>query len=497
MLMQPAGCYWITTHRAEDARALGRQAIAAQQSLTLISVGEAPGDYLTPPLPSGPDRIALWSLPDSRKALINLHEDFRRALPHKSGVILFITPVSLWEKLSAAEKSAWIKKIHAWLISQQSTLLIITWGANTNNLRNHLQGTFRQLDGLAHLEWQQDCWDYRIHWWSSEQHLVADRSLPLVWEADRFRQPDNTRQAEPLTQDDAHRYLAHQQVLEGAPPLSTHWALYPDNDDLAQHAQQASSATVIFCLSHNAQIQALAADIHSLRRNRGSGLKIVVREMQTSLRYSDERLLLACGVNVIVPHSATLSRFLTTLEGVQGQVYQRHVPQDLDALLKGLQPMQEKGFQPLETFCRSVMLLVNNPLLPENDKGLLVALRPVPELSTGQALSLCKPRRFGDLVTLVDDRLYLFLSSCRLNDLNTALKFIFRLPHDEIFSNRLVWHDDQQILSEMRQLRDRAPSVWQEAPAAPASAQPQPAIEAARRIPHPLTLGGSPAKANP
>lgn len=41
----------------------------------------------------------------------------------------------------------------------------------------------------------------------------------------------------------------------------------------------------------------------------------------------------------------------------------------------------------------------------------------------------------------------LFLSTCRINDLDTALKFIFRLPVDEAFSNRVVWHQDVDIIS--------------------------------------------------
>ncbi len=214
--------------------------------------------------------------------------------------------------------------------------------------------------------------------------------------------------------------------------------------------------------------------------------------MQTSLRYSDERLLLACGVNAIVPFGAPMSRFLTTLESLQGQRYNRHVPADLDALLQSLQPLQLRGFLPLDKFCEAVTQLVNNTLLPENGKGLLVALRPVPELRPEQALTLCKPRRYGDLVTVLGDRLYLFLSSCRYNDLDTALKFIFRLPHDELFSNRLVWFEDLQILSEVRQMKTLVPGAWKDKPPELTVAVPDTTVSApapvARPTPQPVAL---------
>lgn len=247
---------------------------------------------------------------------------------------------------------------------------------------------------------------------------------------------------------------------------------------------------MVFSLQNSDQIPTLAGQVHSLRRMRGSGIKIVVREMQTALRYSDERLLLACGVNSLVPFSAPLSHFLTALEGIQGQSYNRHVPADLSMLIKSMQPVQERGFLPLEVFCPSVTRLVNNTLLPENGKGLLVALRPVSELTAEQTLTLCKPRRYGDLVTLVENRLYLFLSSCRFNDLDTALKFIFRLPYDEIFANRLVWYEDVQILSEIRQITGKVPTAWRATAAIPVPPMPDtvPVEPVPRRQPHPITL---------
>lgn len=490
--MQPPGCYWLTVSRPEDARRLARQVMAAQKSLTLISAGDAPQALLEPKLPQGPNRIPFYSLPETRRALLDLPEDLARTLSAKPQLILFNNHFSFLEKLSPAELIAWIKKINHTLAARNCCLLIITSGSGVNNLRQSLLSTFRQLNGLAHLEYQQDIWNYRISWWCHDRRLMADRALRLTFQPAGFMAVNESEQNTPLTLNDEAICIAEKQVLEGAPPLSSHWQLFDSNELVASRAQQADSATVIFCLSHNEQIRTLAQAIHGLRRARGAGLKIIVREMQTSLRYSDERLLLACGVNAIVPFGAPMSRFLTTLESLQGQRYNRHVPADLNALLQSLQPMQLRGFLPLDQFCEAVTQLASNTLLPENGKGLLVALRPVPELKPEQALTLCKPRRYGDLVTLLGDRLYLFLSSCRYNDLDTALKFIFRLPHDELFSNRLVWFEDLQILSEVRQMKTLVPGAWKDRPPAlsvvtPESATPAP-VAAVRPTPLPVAL---------
>ncbi len=73
----------------------------------------------------------------------------------------------------------------------------------------------------------------------------------------------------------------------------------------------------------NNQIEGLARHIHTLRRQRGSALKIIVREKNASLRATDERLLLGCGANMVIPWNAPLSRCLTLIESVQGQQFNR------------------------------------------------------------------------------------------------------------------------------------------------------------------------------
>lgn len=50
-------------------------------------------------------------------------------------------------------------------------------------------------------------------------------------------------------------------------------------------------------------------------------MKILVRENTASLRATDERLLLACGANMVIPWNAPLSRCLTMIESVQGQKF--------------------------------------------------------------------------------------------------------------------------------------------------------------------------------
>lgn len=197
------------------------------------------------------------------------------------------------------------------LSARNSTLLIITAGAGVDGLRDDLKKCYRHLDGLSHLEWQQESWNYRVQWWSNNSVMLVDQSLRLTLLDDSFIQRHDAAQTLTLASEDEPLYLAEKSVLAGTLPLSGIWMLFDDNSQLASAVQvkQASAATVIFNLHANEQIVTLAGDIHRLRRTCGSTLKMVVREMQATLRYSDERLLLACGVNLIVPFDAPCRAF--------------------------------------------------------------------------------------------------------------------------------------------------------------------------------------------
>jgi hypothetical protein len=176
--LQNPGFYWITSQRQEDARLLLRQVVSHQQAATLVSADEKPQALLTPDPVSGPARIPLFSLPANKASLQHFENDFARVLNSRSGLVLFYSNAALWSKLSEDELTQWVKRMRRLLIKKQITLLLITSGTAIIHLRNHLQRYFRQLDGVAHLEFQQDSWQYRINWWYSADKLFGGPRYP-------------------------------------------------------------------------------------------------------------------------------------------------------------------------------------------------------------------------------------------------------------------------------------------------------------------------------
>ncbi|MDK1705494.1 cellulose biosynthesis protein BcsE [Serratia rubidaea] len=498
-VMQSPGFYWINSDRQLDANLLCRQIIAAQSAdsrAALICSGERPDALLNDLASPALHKLPLYTLPEKKAALLSLSDDLTRALKPRNRLLILLAHASLWQTFTRDEIHAWLRELGHWLRRRQCTLVVLSHGNGVNKLRGQLAAQHRVLDGLANLQWQQDSAQYLVNWWGTASGVNANQLLTLYAAQQGWQGEDDQKPVPSAARNDDHLYLAEQRVLEGAPPLSANWQLLANNAQLAQQGMLMLSATLVFALYHSEEIETLAQQIHSLRRQRGNGLKIVVREMRASLRYSDERLLLACGANLIVPHVAPLSRFLTMLEGIQGQRFSRHVPADIDVLLSGLRPLQLKGYLRPDDFTAAVHSLMGNTLLPEDGKGVMVALRPAPGLRAEQAMTLCQLRRFGDVMTVAQGRLLLFLSTCRINDLDTALRHILRLPVEEAFSNRVVWYQDADINSEIKRMAQGiAAPARQETPiVAVAAAKSADAAPPERRRPVAITLSAAQEK---
>lgn len=437
--MPTGGVWWVNADRQQDAISLVNQTIASQTenaNVAVIGMEGDPGKVIKLDESHGPEKIRLFTMPDSEKGLYSLPHDLLCSVNPTHYFFILICANNTWRNITSESLHKWLEKMNKWTRFHHCSLLVINPCNNSDKQSSLLMGEYRSLFGLASLRFQGDQHLFDIAFWCNEKGVSARQQLLLCQQDERWTL---SHQEETAIQprSDEKRILSHVAVLEGAPPLSEHWTLFDNNEALFNDARTAQAATIIFSLTQNNQIEPLARRIHTLRRQRGSALKIVVRENIASLRATDERLLLGCGANMIIPWNAPLSRCLTLIESVQGQQFSRYVPEDITTLLSMTQPLKLRGFQPWDIFCDAIHTMMSNTLLPADGKGVLVALRPVPGIRVEQALTLCRPNRTGDIMTIGGNRLVLFLSFCRVNDLDTALNHIFPLP-TAIFS-LIVW----------------------------------------------------------
>ncbi|MGV8925817.1 MAG: cellulose biosynthesis protein BcsE [Ewingella sp.] len=502
--MQTSGLYWVNTHSQDDAHELGGQVLEAQAE-DIVTTFIFPMDNTIPgnvtqtltqdnifvsKILSKTSTASFYQLANGKKAFRSLPDDLNRVSSTQNQLIVLFFPATAWQNLSDKEFGMWLKGMSALAQHKNCVLLIICHGLSSI-LKAQLNSHHRLIYGLSSFQTDIVPAQFVISWWHNNFGVEANNAYLLEKRENGWgiiSQSSVENDTNTLS-DDQWLYLAQREVLEGAPPLSENWQLFDDNAALTERGMHARAATLIFSLRSNDEVEILARQIHSLRIQRGNRLKIAVREMNASLRYIDQRLLQACGANLVVPHAARLSSFLTLLDDIQQLSFMRYIAADIEKLLEGRLPTHHKGFLPLPTFCEVMQSIWRHTTLTTEARGVLISLRPVSGILPQQAISLCHLRRDGDVITLTERHLYLFLSNCQVSDVENVLNSLFSLPVDEIFASRTFWHQDRDIQSEVRRLAAKKTLPEQalrpQQVSAPVS---HPQQRASVHLPEPLTL---------
>jgi cellulose biosynthesis protein BcsE len=209
----------------------------------------------------------------------------------------------------------------------------------------------------------------------------------------------------------------------------------------------AQAATVVLDYAGGAQLDALCATVHALRRQAGRALKIVIVERGEVLRHQYELLVLTLGANLVLGRGLPFSRMQSLLQSLQGQLHTRPVAADYRGALSAALSDAVLGYLPAGAFCERVRIVLERSAMLQLPH-VLVKLTLLPQCAHIDALRHCVPRRAGDVFTADAAHLYVFLFACRLADADAALARIFDVPVERI-ADTLVHLAEQSIGDEL------------------------------------------------
>jgi len=458
--MPAGGVWWLNVDIKNDAVNLINQTIISQDSATKIAV-IAPSAILSDEIKfhkkAGPEFIHLFSLPDSGERLGVLSRDLMCSINPRDTLFIVLFPENAFDKTDEQTLKSDLKELAVWATEQRCSLLLMNTGNFINKQYSLLLNAHQSISGLARLMSNHH---YDVAFWCNERGVSAGQRLALQCH-DNLLQVIYDTHGTPQHYGDENIIISHIDVLEGTPELAENWQIHENNEKVFESASLANAATVIFYFSHQNQIVELAYQIHTLRIQRGNALKIIVRERHGQLRAVDVQLLLNCGATLVIPQEVSLPRSLNMISSVQGTSFSQVISSDLDAIMQQIKPQELRGYQSEAVFRKTINELIQNSVQPADHKGILVALRPLTGLRPNQALTVCRIKRMGDIVTLGEDCLMLFLANCHLNDMHSVLQRLFPLKLGNIFSHCLVWYTDDQITSQLYRFKIKQPIVWQ------------------------------------
>lgn len=291
---------------------------------------------------------------------------------------------------------------------------------------------------------------------------------------------------------DESRVVATRAVVARESWVPPEWEVVDDQQAAVAACVGAQAATVLLDYRDRSTLETLCAAVHTLRRECGRALKIVVVERREALRHQYELLLLSLGANLIIGRELPFSRMQSLLRSQQGQLDTRPVAVDYQAALAAALTDDVRGYLPVAAYCERVeAVLARGAVL--DLPHVLAKITLLPDVAHVDALKQCAPRRAGDVVTADAANLYVFLFACRLPDAEIALGHIFTAPIDHL-SDRVIYLAEASIEREVQALAEAnrrlpMPDYSDLFPAAPAPAlQPAAAAQSAAVLSEPPSV---------
>lgn len=315
-----------------------------------------------------------------------------------------------------------------------------------------------QFAGAAQLVHVQGEFRWEVAFWRDNRGaLTASESIPLrfsvndhrliaVMDADRdasegigMLAPD---ESQVLVSQDA---VAHERVVPKT------WQVLPDNEALVSAASRAVAATVILHYGIDVSLATLAKQVNFLRRQCGKALKIIIRENNASIRY--ELLMLTLGANAVLPRNMPMAQVEIAVDGVQGQLFSRPVPEDYRSALSAAMRDTTTGYVPAHRFIELVREAVERSR-PIRLPNVLLRLPLEHDVAAIDALKACHIRRAGDLCTASGDSLFVFFFACHVDNAGKAMERAFAVPLADLFRGELRCGDRESIDGALNELED-------------------------------------------
>lgn len=383
---------------------------------------------------------------------------------NKKNVVIYIPDQTI---LSSKNKFRidFFKNLNKLARVKQLNISIVTVGQENHTLNHWLMAHPELFFGISTLhKVDKTKYIYLIYYWFSQGEITANYEYDVIQMENQAFSVDldalKNKDHEVIPDHDDHFVYIVEHAIDSNQNSEQTMIKYADNQALFDDIDKINTGTIVLSLHQQTEVHNLAVQAYRLRHKFGLKFKIVIREMQQCLRYSDESFLSHAGINLIVPSSVRYPRFLSMLETLQKQDVRCTIPNSIDELmsLETNVGYEHKGYihnQPFVSRCHQLIQQYEQTQL----QFALIKLSLLPGIDINACLSMCHIKRDGDLITACNDALYVLLSSVRENDVQTALSHIFKLPIMDMFQSNTVYTTTGRIKAQLPEIVTHAVTI--------------------------------------
>ena len=393
---------------------------------------------------------------ETKHLLKNIEEDIKHYSFLSVDFILINIYQNIFEKMSINELAATISRWQKWLIVNKKSCLWMVHGDEASNLINNKFITLNNLfNGLATLDFDISDIKYNIFFWHLTSSVNANIYLNLHF--DNIKNELSVNKNAPLNLENSSKISINENekiFVIKSPEYSEevfprHWEVVNSLDTIKDELNQNPSATVIFYINADINVNEAARNVLDLRKKVGRQVKIILREMEQCLRNSEEKLIINVGANLIIPHNISFLKFITQVYALQGTLFNRNIPNNLEDVHQIDLDTYGKSYLPLGDFLKQVSLLVDNAQKMQINSTLL-RFRLNPSIPIEEIILLIKIKRNGDLLTVTENHLYLFLFQCDKSEITNALSHLILLPIEDLFYEQVFFSYIDEIRAELK-----------------------------------------------
>lgn len=360
---------------------------------------------------------------------------------NNTSIIITISD-ELFKNTVKNEEIIFVERLKLLAIEKKLTINLLIYGQNINFIKKTFSQRPDLCVGYSTLEnIDKNSYFYYVYYWGldsgmrgeSENYLTLNDERSFVMQSERNKEQSISF----FSVDDENTIYISQTAIEYDQKIVDSMICAPTNKELEQCLSGISKSTIVFGCSQQDEVRQLGVKIYRLRKRFGNNIKIIVREMKPCLRYSDEMYLLQAGINRIIHFGTQFSRMLNAIEILRGQILTRPLPSSIDELVNfGFKTTELNGYVNNNTFILHTKQVIKQIYLSRTE-FLLIKLEILPSINPQYYLNVCNIKRKGDLMTICDDFIYLFLQGVRISDLSIALRNIFTLPIHDIFLSQI------------------------------------------------------------
>jgi len=359
---------------------------------------------------------------------------------------------------SADEKSLelMMKEYNDFVRSTGATLLFLISGPGIANYRFLVRRLNNVFDGLVFVDNDSVARVLAYDYWRHSTGVIADEYYRLILsnnqfavEAGSISEGKKPKGSDFSDEDDV--WLVQSAVPEGT-KLPVHYKSVKDNNDLFAIGPKVEAATLVFSVTRYTDLALLGKQCFELRKNCGRWLKLVIQNVDGVIRHQDECLFLTLGVNLILYSFSEPSRLLSQIQSIQGFKFSRLLPLSVEDVLKYTENTFSKGYLPFNEFTKQVEIH-SDSAVNLGVSGVLVKLELLPRIDPIYPLHLFHIKREGDVFSIAENTIYLYLHACRENDVDNAIKHLFKLKTSDFFVQQNIISDHFYIQQECKQLR--------------------------------------------